>query len=177
MRCGEAKRLKWTDVDFERKTITLNEPEKNSLPRIFSSLTGRLLTMLNQLPRKSIYVFGDCSLNSLKATYIRARKRLAFKLGNPRLTAIHFHTMRHWKGTMEYHYTKDVLHVQQLLGHKNIDNTLIYIQLDKQLFQNIPDDCFVIRAAHNLEEAIKLGEVGFEPFMTIEGVQLLRKRK
>jgi len=70
-----------------------------------------------------------------------------------------------------------ILHVQQLLGHKDIDNTLVYIQLDKQLFQNIPDDCFIIRAAHNLEEAIKLGEVGFEPFMTIEGVQLLRKRK
>jgi hypothetical protein len=22
-----------------------------------------------------------------------------------------FHTLRHWKATMEYHYTKDILHV------------------------------------------------------------------
>ena len=78
---------------------------------------------------------------------------------------------------MEYHYTKDILHVKAFLGHKEIDNTLIYIQLDKSLFQKIPEDNFVIRTAHTLEEAVKLGEVGFEPFVTINGVQLFRKRK
>ncbi|MDH5448249.1 MAG: hypothetical protein OEY24_02430 [Candidatus Bathyarchaeota archaeon] len=30
---------------------------------------------------------------------------------------------------MEYHKTKDALHIKQLLGHKNINNTLIYTQL------------------------------------------------
>jgi hypothetical protein len=89
-------------------------------------------------------VFGECTINSLKATYGRARHRLAFKLQNPRLLEIHFHTLRHWKATMEYHYTKD---------------------------------SFIIHAAHNLEEAVKLGEVGFEPFVVMEGVQLFRKRK
>jgi len=78
---------------------------------------------------------------------------------------------------MEYHYTKDILHVKSFLGHKEIENTLIYIQLDKSLFQNIPEDNFIIRAAHTLEEAIKLGEVGFEPYVVISGVQLFRKRK
>jgi|GEM_PF-5486413 hypothetical protein len=29
---------------------------------------------------------------------------------------------------MEYHYTKDIIHVKNFLGHKEIDNTLIYIQ-------------------------------------------------
>jgi integrase len=129
MRSGEAKKLRWTDVDFQRKIIILNDPEKGSLPRIFNSLSGKLLNMLNALPRKSDLVFGESSLNSFKATYYRARARLAFKLGNPRLKEIHFHTLRHWKATMEYHYTKDILHVKELLGHKEIDNTLIYIQL------------------------------------------------
>jgi integrase len=177
MRSGEAKRLKWTDVDFQRRIITLNEPEKGSLPRIFSNLSGKLLSMLNALPRNSPYVFGDCTLNSLKATFGRARRRLAFKLQNPRLREIHFHTLRHWKATMLYHYCKDILVVKEFLGHKEIDNTLIYIQLDKSLFQNLPDDSFIIRAAHSLEEAIKLGEVGFEPFVVMDGVQLFRKRK
>jgi hypothetical protein len=91
---GEAKRLKWTDVDPERKIITCNDPEKGSNPRIFNRLTGKLLSMLNALPRKPgcMFVFGDCSLNSLKATYTRARRRLAIKLQNPRLLEIHFHT-------------------------------------------------------------------------------------
>jgi len=177
MRSGEAKRLKWTDIDLQRRIITCNEPEKGSLPRIFSNLSGKLLSMLNALPRTSTHVFGDCTINSLKATFGRARRRLASKLQNPRLLEIHFHTLRHWKATMEYHYTKDILHVKEFLGHKEIDSTLVYIQLDKSLFQNLPDDSFIIRAAHSLEEAIKLGEVGFEPFVVMEGVQLFRKRK
>ena len=78
---------------------------------------------------------------------------------------------------MEYHYTKDIIHVQQFLGHREIDNTLIYIQLDKALFSNLPDDSFIIRTAKTVEEATKLGEVGFEPFVMIDGVQLFRKRK
>ncbi len=51
MRSGEAKRLKWTDADFERRVITLNDPEKGSYPRIFNTLSGKLLGMLNSLPR------------------------------------------------------------------------------------------------------------------------------
>lgn len=177
MRSGEAIRLKWIDVDFQRKTIILNEPEKGSNTRMFSTLSGKLLTMLNQMPRTNEFVFGKSTMNSLKATYTRARKRIAFKLGNPRLKEIHFHTLRHWKATMEYHYTKDILHVMAFLGHKEIENTQLYIQLDNQLFQNIPEENFTIRAVGTLEEAVKLGEVGFEPFMVINGVQLMRKRK
>jgi integrase len=177
MRSGEAIRLQWKDVDLERRIITCNDPEKNSLPRMWSNVTAKLLGMLNTLPRTSSHVFGECSVNSLKATCTRARRRLAFKLQNPRLLEIHFHTLRHWRATMEYHYTKDIIHVKQFLGHRDISNTMLYIQLDQNLFSNLPDDSFTIRAARTLEEATKLGEVGFEPFVVIEGVQLFRKRK
>jgi len=179
MRSGEAIRLKWIDIDFQRKIITLNDPEKGSLPRIFNDLSGKLLSMLNTLPRTNDYLFGKSTLNSLKATYGRARKRLAFKLGNPRLKSIHFHTLRHWAATMEYHYTKDILHVKAFLGHVTLDNTLLYIQLDKQLFQNIPEDNFITRVAQNTEESCKLVDVGFE-YVTGEysdGGKIFRKRK
>lgn len=62
------------------------------------------------------------------------RKRIAFKINNPRIRKIMFKTFRTWKGTMEYHRTKDALHVMQILGHKNIKNILIYIQLEETLF-------------------------------------------
>ena len=179
MRSGEAIRLKWIDVDFQRKIIILNDPEKGSLPRIFNNLSGKLLNMLNTLPRTNDYVFGERSINSLKATFTRSRKHIAFKLQNPRLKQIHFHTLRHFKATMEYHYTKDILHVKAFLGHVTLDNTLLYIQLDKQLFQNIPEDSFVTRIAHNAEEVCKLIEVGFE-YVTGEysdGGKIFRKRK
>jgi integrase len=177
MRSGEAIKIPWKDVDLERKVIMCNEPEKGSNPRIFSDLSGKLLSMLNALPRESEKLFGNTHVNSLKATFTRSRKRLAFKLGNPRLKEIHFHTMRHWKATMMYHYTHDLLMVAEYLGHKDIENTRLYIQLEKNLFKNLPDDKFTIKAISTLEEAVKLGEVGFEPFMVVNGVQLMRKRK
>jgi integrase len=179
MRSGEAISLQWKDVDFQRRIITLNTPEKGSDPRIFNSLSGKLLSMLNALPRTNDYVFGESSLNSLKATYCRARKRLAVKLQNPRLKEIHFHTLRHYAATMLYHHTKDLLLVKAFLGHKEVDNTMLYIQLDKQLFQNIADDAFTTRRAYNAEDACKLLDVGFE-YVTGEyndGGKIFRKRK
>ncbi|MEM3378581.1 MAG: site-specific integrase, partial [Candidatus Bathyarchaeia archaeon] len=78
-----------------------------------------------------------------------------------------------------YHRTKDILHVKEFLGHKEIDNTLVYIQIDKALFQNVPNDQFITRVAHNTEEACKLIEAGFE-YVTGEyndGGKIFRKRK
>ncbi len=63
------------------------------------------------------------------------RCHIAHKLGNLRINRITFRTLRHWKAILEYHRTKDILHVMQMLGHKNIKNTLIYTHLAKELFK------------------------------------------
>jgi len=47
------------------------------------------------------------------------------------------------------------------LEHKKCDNTLLHIQLDQELFKDT-DDIFISRAAHNVDEATALVEVGFE---------------
>jgi hypothetical protein len=75
-------------------------------------------------------------LDHFRDNFAQQRKRAAFDLQNPRLMKISFKTLRTWGGTWEYHRTKDILYVMQLLGHKNIKNTLIYIQLEEALFKN-----------------------------------------
>jgi hypothetical protein len=77
---------------------------------------------------------------------------------------------------MEYLKTRDILHVQQVLGHRDLRNTLIYINLEKALFQNA-DDEFHGKVAQNLDEACKLLEVGFEYVAEFDGAQVFRKRK
>jgi hypothetical protein len=100
-------------------------------------------------------------------------KKAAIKLANPRLLQITFHTLIHWKATMEYHKTKDILYVMKLLGHKSIKNTLIYAQLI-----NFPqDDEFVCKVAKTVQEASQLIENGFKYVCTIDEVKLFRKRK
>ena len=74
---------------------------------------------------------------------------------------------------MEYHRTKDILHVMRLLGHRSIANTLIYTQLVE--FEG--DDTFCSAIAHNVEEAQKLIEIGFEYVCSHKDEMLFRKRK
>jgi len=76
---------------------------------------------------------------------------------------------------MECHKTRDILHVQQVLGHQDLRNTLIYINLEKALFQDA-DDEFHVKLAQNLDEACKLLEVGFEYVTDMDGAKLFRKR-
>jgi integrase/recombinase XerD len=172
MRLGEALALKWTDVDFERKTVRITA-EKGSLPRILP-LSEKAIAMLKRLPGKDERIFP--SRSTVESVCYTRRKRLAHKLCNPRLLNIGFHTFRHWKGTMEYHKTKDIVHVQRLLGHKNIQNTLVYITIENALFTGTNNE-FHVRTAKTVEEACKLVEVSFEYVTDIERIKIFRKRK
>jgi integrase len=110
-------------------------------------------------PRPDGRIFS--TRKNLITAFYKQRKRLAYKLQNPRLLQISFHTFRHWKGTIEYHKTKDILYTQRLLGHKNIQNTLIYVNIENALFQNTNDE-FHSCHSKTIEEACRLIEVGFE---------------
>jgi hypothetical protein len=83
---------------------------------------------------------------------------------------------RHWKATMEYHKTKDILHVKKLLGHKKIENTEFYINIEQALFQTQNDE-FHVKTALTPEEIKSLLEVGFEYICEKDGLLFFRKRK
>jgi len=170
MRIGETRRIDWTDIDLENSHVTLNHPEKKGRPRMFR-ISQKLAGMLNAVPKDMKGPFRSCQTN-LYNCFISQRRHLAAKLQNPRLLRITFHTFRHWKATMEYHKTKDILHVMQLLGHRNIKNTLVYTQLVS--FEN---DDYHSATASTVEEGRKLIEAGFEYVCTYNDVMLYRKRK
>lgn len=177
MRSGEAWRLKWTDIDVKKRTVRVRA-EKGSNPRVLS-ISKKLVTMLSNLPRTSEKIFTCSSPKIMRINFRNRRKRLATKLGNPRLLKITFCSMRHWKGTMEYHRTKDILYVMKILGHKSIQNTLIYIDIEKAIFNAPGDEEFTVRVAKTVEEACELIEAGFE-YVTGEytdGGKIFRKRK
>jgi len=176
MRAGEAFRLEWSNIDIERRLINLTHPEKGSNPRVFK-VSAKLIDMLTPLPKKSKRVFGKATLSSLRATFCASRKKAAKKLANPRLLQIHFHSFRHWKATMEYHKTKDPYHVKQLLGHKSLRNTEVYINLEQAIFSEGDDSEYTTRIAKTVKGARALLEVGFEYITDMDGFKLFRKRK
>jgi integrase len=129
------------------------------------------MAMTNAMPRAGDYTFNP-NTSTIAKGFRKQRNRLSKKLQNPRLKQIHFHTLRHWKANMEYHKTKDILHVMQVLGHKNINNTLMYTQLI-----NFEDGDYYCKTAKTLKEDQELVEAGFEFVTERDGIKIYRKRK
>ena len=75
---------------------------------------------------------------------------------------------------MEFHRTKNILHVKQMLGHKKLENTELYTQLI-----NFESDDWHVAHAKNLDEEDKLIEAGFEHvrYSEKDRVAIYRKRK
>jgi integrase len=175
-RPGEAWALRWIDIDRERSCLRIS-PEKNSRPRQFK-ISSQLASMLGRLQHKWDYAFHDPrrdpieSLDDFRRTFIRQRSRMAEKLHNPRILQITFGTLRHFKATMEYYRTKDILHVMQLLGHRSIKNTLIYTHL-----ASFDADEYICKVAATVDEAKNLVEHAFEYVTDVDGMKLFRIRK
>jgi integrase len=175
MRIGEVLRLNWINLDTERNILTLNAPEKHGRPRA-CKVSSKLAGMLQTLPKENEKIFAGTQPKHAQNCFKHSRQRIARKLGNPRLAKIHFHLIRHWFGTMEYHKKPDLIHVQKLLGHRNVMATQIYINLEQALFRDANDE-YHVKVAETVDEAVKLISVGYEYVSTIGNTQLYRKRK
>lgn len=134
------------------------------------------MPMIRHLPKTSDKVFGNVTQNTRRCIFARSRKALANKLNNSRLLQIHFHTLRHWKATMLYHRTKDILYVKEYLGHRRINSTLKYVQLEQALFDRDADSftCRVAKAPGEIKQFI---EAGFEYVTEKDDLIYFRKRK
>jgi integrase len=174
MRIGECLRLTWTALNDEANALTFNTPEKYGLPRIFK-LSPKLVMILQALPKKHKTIFGTTSTSNAQSNFAKSRQKIAKRIGNPRLAKIHFHLIRHWKGTMEYHKTQNIILVQRIIGHKSVLNTQIYVNLEQAIFEVNED--YDVKIAESLDDACKLLEVGFEYVTDMEGKKLFRKRK
>ncbi len=170
-RCGEAWALEWTDLSGN--ILTINAPEKNSLPRQMK-LSEKLVSMLQNLPKKDKRIFGPWNnLDNFRGNYIKKRKAIARTLCNPRIDKITFHTFRHFYATMLYAKYKNIILVQQKLGHRSIENTMVYTQLI-----NFESDEYNSATATTTREAENLVQAGFEYVCTTtENIMLFRKRK
>jgi integrase len=176
IRPGEAWVLTWIDVDLVTKTVRIT-PEKNSNPRI-CHISSTLASMLESLPKtfgNRVFSLPDKRLDNFGNNFRKQRLRIADKLKNPRIAQITFKTLRHFKATLEYHRTKDILHVMQKLGHKSIKNTLIYVHLAEELFKDQQE--YISKVAKNTLDACALVDAGFEYVCDFEGAKIFRRKK
>jgi integrase len=166
--------LKVKDVDLGNGMVTVTSA-KYCVGRTLK-LKSNTLAML-----KTYIVLKKLNLNdrlfpvkssSISESYRLVRNRVANKLNDPTFKTIRLYDFRHFKATMEYHRTRDLLYVKNMLGHKDLRTTLRYTQLI-----NFGSDEYHCAVAKNVDEAKQLIEQGFDYVTEIDGVRLFRKRK
>ena len=166
--------LKVRDIDLEQRLVYPTTAKHGASRRlkISTNLRERLkghIAHHNLKPQDKLFR-GD-SQNYGKY-YRQMRNNLADKLGKPELRTIRLYDFRHYFATMLYRKTRDILLVKQQLGHKKIENTLIYTQLI-----NLNDDEWTCRTATNVKQSTALIEAGFEYVTEQDGLKLFRKLK
>jgi integrase len=167
----ERSKLKW--FDLQRGIVNI-ETAKGGNPRSLK-LKTETLSMLKTYIAKNNFNLNDNifpPVKTMRSVYTKIRKRTAKKLEKPELLRVSMYSFRHYFATMLYHKTKDILLVKQQLGHKRIENTLIYTHL-----VNFQDDEYHARTATTTKEAIKLIEAGFDYVTEMDGIKLFRKPK
>lgn len=177
MRIGEAYNVEWKDLDLERKTITVNHPEKGSLPRILP-ISQKCVDMIKTIPKDVLRPFArNVQLKGLKVTFEEARTRTAQRLANPRLKQIHFHTFRHWKATTDYYKNRDERMIRHILGHRTATMTDRYIHIVETIYHDETGE-WTCKVAHTEKEAIELIEQGFTYVNNLgDTTALYKKRK
>jgi integrase len=169
----ETLRIRWNDVDLAHQTVVINYPvkgHKTGKYRISGELTANLRRMGSEKQlNKQVF---NISMKTFSRNFLRVRKTVAEKMGNPRIDEIDTRTFRHYFGSMIYFKTKDILYTKEQLRHHRLSNTLIYTHLVQ-----FKSDEWTCKVASTLDEAVKLIEAGFEYICEVNGSQLFRKRK
>ena len=68
------------------------------------------------------------------------------------------------------------MYVKEFLGHKKLDTTLLYIQLEKAVYKTDSDE-FNVKVAETKDQIMELLAVGFEYVSEKDGLSFFRKRK
>jgi integrase len=165
---SEALGLRWIDLDSQNNTITINRPVRGHNARQLK-VSSKLVALLNALPKTSERIFPT-SYTNIAACFQQLKRKVAHNLQNPRILSISFTTFRHWGATMTYHYTKKILLVKQLLGHKRIENTMKYTHLVK-----FKDSDFEVETATTVDQAKELLKVGYDYIAEKNGIMLFRR--
>jgi len=177
LRPDEISKLTLKSFDLEHGQLTV-PTSKLGLQRTIQLKTQTVELLRDYMVRRKATSIDQrlfASVRKIKSCWRYYRQKAYSKLKDPELLSIRFYDLRHWFATTTYLKTRDIFFVKYLLGHRKLDNTLIYVHLAKGLTHFSED--YTSAVAKNIDEASKLIEQGFEFVTTFDNIMLFRKRK
>jgi len=171
----ELTKLRVKDIDLEHKTVhpTIAKHGLARMLKISNTLQNMLADYISRRKLNQTDRLFDITPRTYTKMFRVTRNRLANKLKDTTIKTIRLYDFRHYFATMLYHKTRDILYVKQQLGHRCIENTLIYTQL----LNVTEEEEYTCKTATNIKDAQDLIENGFEYVTEIDGIKLFRKRK
>jgi len=155
-RRGELFKMKWGDVDVERKLLTLRAPKGGKTETI--PLSDAALSAIAELPRKSEYVFPGregAMLTDFKGPWERVRKEAKLP------ASFRFHGLRHSFASKLVSSGVDLYTVGRLLTHKQAVTTQRYAHLsDEAMRRAVEKSAEVITPKDKKEEDVELAGNG-----------------
>lgn len=133
LRRGELVAMKWDDIDMEGQKITI-PPSKGGRARVLhypNALQSRIDTLLNSVkgPKPS-YIFG------LKKTTIHKYFKRHLEACNLDSEGFTMHSLRHTFASHLISKGVDITVIKELLGHKDITHTMIYIHHQPERYRD-----------------------------------------
>ncbi len=128
IRTNELVNIKNKNIDLENNIIRL-EFTKNGEPRnIF--IVDKIKNLLIKVMNKTEYLFIDEHQNQMTPNAVRVffkhlKKNLNIAILSP-------HKLRHYYATSIYQKSLDIYLVRDLLGHKSIEMTQIYLDINQE---------------------------------------------
>jgi integrase/recombinase XerD len=130
LRISEAAKLTLADIDFTRKTVFVRE-SKNGKDR-YTILGDRTATMIKRYieiyqPQGFLFYGTERSSGISTDSIQRVFRNLVSSHNGNR--HIHVHTLRHCFATHLMEGGTSIFHIMHLLGHSNIQTTMLYLHM------------------------------------------------
>jgi integrase len=125
-RRGEIEGLRWTEVDFARSSLSLEDSKTGQKLLRLSEPALTILRSQHERSRSSVWVFpsrdGRTHFSGTRKIWLRVTERANFP-------GLRIHDLRHSFATIGVELTKSLPHMGGLLGHGNYSTTQQYLHL------------------------------------------------
>jgi type 1 fimbriae regulatory protein FimB/type 1 fimbriae regulatory protein FimE len=139
LRVSELVGLRWSQVDFTTARLTVHRAKGSagSTHPILGDELRELRKLQREQPAGSQFIFNnELGAPMSVAGFQRMLKRVGVECGLP---LVHPHMLRHSTGFALADKGRDLREIQDFLGHRSINNTVIYTKLRPGRFDRIWD--------------------------------------